>query len=257
VRRLLQLVSGVFILLSAALGWRIVQVFQVEPPTFGEPVASEPGTPLPPAPRRRAVSASTIDAIVDGNLFETERGYREEEGGDADVSEEPLPPPTNIALNGVFVIRDDPMAIVTDAGSGNRQLTLHVGDNVGEYQVGEITAQRVTLLGRSGQQFSLELDIKKGATVPVRTPARPAAGARPAVPAVSTTPPRSQTAAERAQAARAAQAQRAQAAQASRAAARARAAAGRAGAEAPGAPKDPTQQRLEALRRLREAAAAR
>jgi hypothetical protein len=255
VRRLLQLVSGVFIVLSAALCWRIVEVFQVEPPTFGQPVVSDAGTPLPPAPRHRAVSGATIDAIVDGNLFETERGYREEEGGDADVSEEPLPPPTNIALNGVFVFKDDPMAIVTDSGAGNRQLTLHVGDNVGEYQVGEITAQRVTLLGRSGQQFSLELDIKKGATVPVRTPARPVPGARPGARVPAGPPPRSQTAAQRAQAARAAQAQRAQAAQASRAAARARAAAGRAAAT--GAPKDPTQQRLEALRRLREAAAAR
>jgi hypothetical protein len=134
------------------------------------------------------------------------------------------------------------MAIITDTSAGNRQLTLQEGDNVGEYQVGEITRDRVTLLGNSGQEFSLELAVSQGVSAGTPPP-RPAAAARPAQPPQP--PAQTQTAAQRAAAARRQQQVRARAAQ-NRAAATAQ--------PAQPAQPDPTQARLEALRRLREAA---
>jgi hypothetical protein len=204
-----------------------------------------------------------IDGIVGGILFETERGYREDEGVDADglVDEEPLPPPTNVVLNGVFYQpAGNPMVIMTDTSSGNKQLTLGKGDNVGEYQVGDITDTRVTLLGRGGQQFSVELDIKTGAQGgAVRATPRPATPASRPVANNNAQTPAQRAAQARAAAQRAAQ-QRAQ--QARQQAANAP----RGGKNAEGEPEvdeerqnrqDATQARLEALKRLREAAASR
>jgi hypothetical protein len=117
-------------------------------------------------------------------------------------------------------------------------LTLQTGDNVGDYQVGEITRDRVTLMGRGGQEFSLELSVGKGVEGSPAPPVRPVPAAAPAP---------AQTAAQRAAAARRQQAQQQ---------ARTRAAQARAGGEeaAVAAENDPTQARLEALKKLREAA---
>jgi hypothetical protein len=223
-----------------------------------------------PAPRSLAPRGPAKDALIDGNLFEPERGHKDEpvvESGDTEAA--PLPPPTNVVLNGVFVMSGEPMAIVTDSNSGNKQLTLHVGDNVGDYQVGEITERRVTLLGSGGQQFSLDLAIKRGAAGGgARSPVAPrnAGRATPGNPNQATPPPRSPTAAQRAAAQRAAnqaQAQTpAQRAAAARGAAAARAA--RAAKDGSGNPQvdprrrqiDAAQARLDALRRLREASQA-
>jgi hypothetical protein len=198
------------------------------------------GDPLPPPPRAQAAGESAVQQIVAGNLFETERGAVQGEDGLASADETPLPPPTNVVLNGVFFqTTGRPMAIMTDTSAGSRQLTLQEGDNVGDYQVGEITRSRVTLLGRGGQEFSLELDIGKGAE---GSPApAPTARTPPTAAAVQ-----AQTAAQRAAAARRQQAQQQ---------ARARSVQNRGGAEGAAA-EDPTQARLEALRRLREAAAS-
>ncbi len=269
-KRLLQAASVVLLLLAVVLGLRIVRALQVAPPQLSEPPQVASAAPLAPAARNPSPRGTARDSIVSGNLFETERGYKAEDeiGGD-DSEEPPLPPPTNVVLNGVFVSRDKPMAILTDSSSGNRQLTLHVGDNVGDYQVGKITARQVTLIGRGNQEFLLELAIKKGGAAPARNTAA-ARGARPATTAgrpghPATTP----TAAQRAQAAReraAAARERAQAARtqtpaqraaAARAAARAQADKGSLGGGAAGGRVDPTQARLEALKRLREAAAKR
>jgi hypothetical protein len=191
-----------------------------------------------------------MDSIVEGNLFESDRGQSAAAaaaGGGAEG--EPLPPPTNVVLNGIFVMEGRPMAIVSDSTAGNKQLTLRVGDNVGDYQVGDITDRRVMLLGRGGQQFSLDLDIKKGPQggAPVAAPARPA----PATAANRAQQATGQTAAQRAAAARAAAANRSAQQQRNRAAG-ARPADG----EAPNRP-DPTQARLDALQRLREVAPQR
>jgi hypothetical protein len=272
VKRLLDIVSAVLVVLAVALGWRLVHVVQVEPPVFGDAPQTAKIEPLPPPPSSPTPRGAGMDAIVDGNLFETERGFRELEAGEDDATvEEPLPPPTNVVLNGVFfAMTGRPMAIMTDTNSGNRQLTLQKGDNLGDYQVGDITNQRVTLLGRGGQEFALELDIRKGgggapasSRAPVgrgsaataRPPARPPA--RPAQPAVGdrATATRSPAAERVTQTAaqRAAEARRQQAARA-----RQQAAASNRRPQAQQEQKpDPTEQRLEALRRLREAARAR
>jgi hypothetical protein len=258
VKRLLQLVSAVLALLAVALGWRLTQALSVAPPEFADPPALSISEPLPSAPRGPSGGKAVIDGIVGGNLFETERGYVDvEDEADGAVSEEPLPPPTNVLLNGVFFRPSGrPMVIMTDSSAGNKQLTLGIGDNVGDYQVGSITDTRVTLLGRGGQQFSVDLDIKKGGGAPAR-PAPRAAAARntPGNNAANQTP--AQRAAQaRAAAQRAAQ-QRAQQARQKAANAKPGAKAG-AGAPAAAAQKnDATQARLEALKRLREAAASR
>lgn len=244
-KRLLQIVSGMLAVLACALLFRIVQVFRVTPPEFSDPSQVAALDPLPPAPKNLSPRGPAMDAILEGNLFESERGQgASASGGAGGVDGEPLPPPTNVVLNGIFVMEGRPMAIVSDSTAGNKQLTLRVGDNVGDYQVGDISDRRVTLLGRGGQQFSLDLDIKKGPQggAPVAAPpARPAAAAT----ANRAQPAAGQTAAQRAAAARAAAANRN--AQQQRARPGGRAEEG----EAANRP-DPTQARLDALQRLRE-----
>ena len=249
-KRLLQAVSVVLALIAVGLVWRIVQVSSISLPQFGDPPQVSDGDPLPPPPRTN-VPSGAVEEIVAGNLFETDRGSSEE-SAEGEPSEEPLPPPTNVVLNGVFFqTTGRPMAIMTDTSSGNRQLTLQPGDNVGDYQVGDITRDQVTLLGRGGQQFSLMLDIGKGTGGSAAPAARPATPPRPQPAAVRTPPQASQaqTPAQRAAAQRAAQARRQQAARAR--------AAGAQQQDAEQPQNDAMQARLEALKRLREAASRR
>lgn len=253
-KRLLDIVSGIMGVLCLALGWRVTQVMRVAPPVFGDVPQTVATKQVPPPVQSPTPRGPALESIVKGNLFETERGFVDP-GASADgTTDEPLPPPTNVVLNGVFYqMSGRPMAIMTDTSAGNRQLTLQTGDNLGEYQVGDITRQRVMLLGRGGQEFSLELDIKKGAAVAAARP-QPAASARtpptpPAArPGAAAAPPTARSpAAERvAQTAaqRAAEARRQQALREKQQ------------GGAAGAPQQPdaTQARLEALRRLRESA---
>ena len=244
-KRLLQAVSVVLAAISVLLIWRVVRVWQVNAPEFAEPQQIASKSPAPP-PVRSVPSPTAVDAIVNGNLFETDRGsIVDPTAGGAGGEGEPLPPPTNVVLNGVFFqTTGRPMAIITDTSSGNRQLTLQEGDNVGDYQVGKITHDRVTLLGHGGQEFSLELAVSQGVasgSAPTPRPATPPI-ARPATPAPQPGQT-AQTAAQRAAAARRQQQTR---------------------GRTPGGPAHPeeagqqqneaTQARLEALRRLREAA---
>jgi type II secretory pathway component PulC len=250
-KRVLQAVSVVLALISMLLVWRVVQVWRVSPPEFAE-VVQVAAKPLPAPPARTAAAPTAVDAIVQGNLFETERGSVETAAG-AEGSQDPLPPPTNVVLNGVFFqTTGRPMAIITDTSTGNRQLTLQEGDNVGDYQVGKITRDRVTLLGNGGQEFSLELAVSQGV-------GGAAVGAPPVRPAA--VPPRAMPPQPATQAAQTA----AQRAAAARRQAQARARTGQPGQ--PGQPgqerqeepqqNEATQARLEALRRLREAASSR
>ena len=239
--------------LACALLWRIVQVLSVAPPEFTDPQQVAMTEALSPPPRNQSPRGPAMDAIVQGNLFESERGQGQSGASGAGGAEgEPLPPPTNVVLNGIFVMEGRPMAIVSDSTAGNKQLTLRVGDNVGDYQVGDITERRVTLLGRGGQQFSLDLDIKKGPQggAPVATPARP----QPAAAAAANKAPAGggQTAAQRAAAARAAAANRA-AQQQQRARTTGMRDQQQQQQEGGGGERsDPTQARLDALKRLRE-----
>ena len=244
-KRLLQVVSVVMVAIALVLVWKIAAVFQIAPPEFADPPQTTSIEPLPPPPRPGGPADASVDAIVAGDLFETDRGASAVDG-EAEADDVPLPAPTNIVLNGIFFHASGrPMAIVTDTSSGNRQLTLQQGDSVGDYQVGTIDRERVTLLGRVGQQFSLELSIGMGSAPGVRppTPQRPA----PRPPAA--TPARAPAATTAAQQRAAAQARRVQAANRQRAAGQDEGA----GAEQ----SDAVQSRLEALRRLREASARR
>jgi hypothetical protein len=241
-KRLLQGVSVLLAGLALLLVWRTVRVWQVTPPEFPAPVQIAGNDQLPPPLRLGGAPPGTVEAIVAGNLFETERGAGEDTTTDG-AGDEPLPPPTNVVLNGVFFqTTGRPMAIITDTSAGNRQLTLQEGDNVGDYQVGQIARDRVTLLGHTGQEFALELTVSQGvaAAASVR-PASLTTAPRP-VPPVPAAQTAAQTAAQRAAAARRQQQQQA------------RARPGQNRTEPPGQQNDPTQARLEALRRLREAA---
>jgi hypothetical protein len=245
VKRILDIASAVLVVVALALGWRVVQVLSVPQPRFQDAPQLASAEPVPPMPRSPIPRGPEMDAIVERNLFETERGKVEEEPDVTVEEEEPLPPPTNVVLNGVFYqLTGRPMAIMTDAGSGNRQLTLHEGDNLGDYQVGRITRERVTLLGRGGQEFSLQLDVSTRAAAPAR---RTPAAARPN--AAADRGRAAQSAAQRAAEARRQQANRATPA--------ARGQQAQAGNAAQPQRQDPTEARLEALRRLREAARER
>jgi hypothetical protein len=244
VKRLLQVVAAALGVLALLLVWRIAQVWKVEPPAFPPPAQVAAIDPLPPAPKPLGATQPAIEEIVNGNLFETDRGAIEPTA--ATGEETPLPPPTNVVLNGVFFqTTGRPMAIMTDTSAGNKQLTLQQGDNVGEYQVGKITRQGVTLLGRGGQEFSLDLAVGK------TTPAAIAASvARPPTPPPAAAAAAAQSAAQRAAAARkqAQQVQQSQEAQQKGG----RPVQNRTTAQV--AETDPGQARLEALKRLREAA---
>lgn len=242
-KRVLQVVSAALAVVATLLVWRIVRVWQVQPPQFETPVQIADADGLPPPPSPPAAAAAAVEQIVKGNLFEMERGAVEE--GQNTAEQAPLPPPTNVVLNGVFFqTTGRPMAIMTDTSAGARQLTLQQGDNVGEYQVGSITRQGVTLLGRAGQEFALELAIGKGAEGASPMPARPATPATP--------PNAAQSAAQRAAAARRQAQLQQQAQQAQEQQKGGRPVQNR--ATPPVAENDPGQARLEALRQLREAA---
>ena len=251
---LMQAVALMLVVLAAILGWRIVSVVSIQPPVFSELPGQLRGEALRPAPRRSPATGPVIKAILDGNLFETERGYREEI---IEVETQvALPPPTNIVLNGVISISGQPVAIMNDTKGGNAQLSVSKGDMIGDYEVGEVTPNGVILLGAGGQQFSVGLQVRKGPGVRART--RPAA-ARP--PARATSTGRATTAAERAstasaRAARAAATKPPTAARTgvSKSIPRGRPA-GAAAVENPGvAVSSAAQARLEALKRLRQAA---
>ena len=249
-KRLLQVVSGTLAALALLLVWRIVQVWRVEPPQFQSPAQVRDAEALPPPPKLPGPGDATVDQIVKGNLFETERGAVDVAQGGEDQA--PLPPPTNVVLNGVFFqTTGRPMAIITDTSAGGRQLTLQQGDNVGEYQVGSITRQSVTLLGRAGQEFALELAVGKAPEGTAATP--PRAVATPGAPATAA----AQSAAQRAAAARRQAQQLQQTQQAQQAQQKGGRAVQNRAAPPAVAEADPGQARLEALKRLREAASRR
>ncbi|HYB98063.1 MAG TPA: hypothetical protein VEC57_02905 [Candidatus Limnocylindrales bacterium] len=273
-KRLFQALAIVQLALVVALGLRVVEVMRTEPPQFGEIPDAPAPAPIPPPKPRARISPAVTEAVVKGDLFDAQRGagLGDINIDDAPVDATPLPPPTSVTLTGVMIIGAEPVAILSDPAVGPEQQSLRKGEMLGDYEVGEITSSSVTLLGQAGQQFHVPLKIQGGsggggvAAAPPAPGARPSAAAnrpgttaaaRPATPRPGRGEPepqdetRSMTARERAQAI----AQR-------NAAARGRTAGNQQGGkgggekeEAGGA--DPVQARLDALRRLREAAKSR
>jgi hypothetical protein len=265
VKRLGQLLMLAQLLLVVGIGMRLVEVVRVAPPVFEEPEQAPARIDLPPPPPRKAVAPAVTDAIVDGNLFEVERGVIPDLGEDISVDDivEDVPPPTTVILHGVMNFGDEAVALLTDTNLGPQQRQLRTGDLLGDYEVGEIKDRSVQLMAAGGQQFqvALQLNLGGGGAAPVRgaaagraTPPR-ATGARqaPGGDDDDDSVNRASQAARNAQRTMSAR-ERAQAAQ--RAAANRRAQMQGDDEEADGGEDkpDPVQARLEALKRLREAA---
>ena len=261
--RILQLFSLLLAAIAVMVGWRIIKVARIATPQFQDPpqLASQDGLRIPPHKVRG--DAAMINAIVDGNIFDPQRGYQ---APTADAAQEaPLPPPTNVVLNGIMVVDGKPVAIVTDTKQGNTQLSVRVGEMVDAYEVGKIEGNAVTLLGPGGKKFAVALDVvkaKQGRPTPGRRPPVSRTTVRPTpsrtAPGRTPTPP-ARAAAARAAAARAAAARRAAGRNGPTPghAVRGRPQpAGAARGQAPPTP-DPAQERLKALKAIRQAAGAR
>lgn len=259
-KRILQLAAVLQGVLCVWMLMRIVDVVSMEPPSFPELSQSGAKLPLPPAPQRRKVPTAVTAAINDNNLFELMRGERDPviaesvEGDGTDFEEPPVPPPTTIELAGVILLPPDPVAIMSDSAAGVGQRRLRAGDLIGDYEVGAISAQSVELKGGEGQSYTVALQVRPGDS----SGGQPA-GARPGAAGANNrgAPARPNPAARPGANAPGggAQAQKAMTAR-ERAAAIARARRGGDDKQAEAAPKgpNPVEARLEALRRLRDAA---
>ncbi len=237
-KRILQLLSGVMVALTVALGWRTLDVGRIEPPVFVDPAQLALEEPLPPAPRKATGNMAVVRAIIDGNLFQTERGQKPKADATAAEVQAPLPPPTNIVLNGIFLLPDEPVAIMSDKKSGARQRGLRRGEMIGDYEIGDIASRKVTLLGAGGQRFTVRLETKKGSGMAAPASARPGRPAPPRPPSARAPRP---SGADRTSAA-------------ARPPSRDRPPPSPRPAKTAKPAPDPAQARLEALKKLREAA---
>lgn len=264
-KRLLQGLALLQVLLLVGLVMRVVDVVSTPLPEFGEIPELPALAPLPPSKPVPKPSPAVTDAIVEHDLFDEARGQNKDIVVDgAPVDEAPVPPPSTVKLVGVMRIGPEPVGILIDPSLKPEQQSVRKGDMFGEYEVGEITATTLNLLGGGGQQFQIPLRIEGGGAAPAAPPAgaRPgASGATPAKPATGAkppaTPPRpgAETPEQRATNAR----ERAQAIAQRNAELRKTGGKGggaQADKEEQSAP-DPVQARLEALRQLREAAKSR
>ena len=155
-----------------------MQALSVAPPEFADPPQLANSEPLAPAPRSPSGGKAVFDGIIGGNLFETQRGYIEiaDEGGDA-VSEEPLPPPTNVILTGVFFQPGGrPMVIMTDTSAGDKQLTLGLGrtdtasqiQHIGADVLGESTMVAFLPLGDVADYLLIVAHVTHRSTAEIR-----------------------------------------------------------------------------------------
>ena len=270
-KRLLQALALLQLVLAAGLGFRVVDVLRTEPPRFDEIPDLPALTPLPPAKPRASPDAATAEAIVSADLFEAERGvHLDDIDASGMVDQAPLPPPTNVKVSGIILL-GEPVVILSDPAVGPDQRSLRQGDMFGDYQIGEIGPSSVVLLGSTGQQFHLDLHVETGGgggPAAAGAPAARGAGATPGRPGVTSTtarpvPTRPGTAAEDRNEKAMSAKERAQAIAQRNAAIRSGHPAGaQQGAQAGGQneggePPDPVQARVEALRKLREAAKTR
>jgi len=275
-KRVLQALAILQVVLVAGLVFRIVTVLSTPMPHFGE-IASLPApTPLPPPRAAAKPSEAVTDAIVEHDLFDEQRGQNKPEDGESTVEAAPVPPPSTVKLMGVILLGAEPVAILLDTNVKPDQQAVHKGDMFGEYEVGEISARGVMLLGGVGQQFQIPLKVEAAAAIANTVPTSRAPGANPAGsavrapqppgrPVVPKTPPGRYDAAADANAAdqKAMSArERAQAiaqrnADLRKSNVKKATAGGTAGADGEQKGPDPVQARLEALRQLREAAKTR
>lgn len=273
-KRALQALAVLQLALVVALGVRIFGVWTTPLPEFGE-IPDLPATSSVPPPRPPTkIPDSVTEAVVDNDLFDEERGQGEEIDVDSiAVEEAPVPPPSTFRLVGVMRIGSEPVGIVLDPNVSAEQVSVRRGEMFGDYEIGDITASGITLLGGAGQRFQIPLRVEAASAGGVAAPAPGAAGtagapaprsattkatppakpvtAKPSTPRPVGTPPgggddKAMNARERAQAIaqRNAEARKAAAKKNSEE---------EGGGEA-GGPPDPVQARLEALRQLREAA---
>jgi hypothetical protein len=261
-KRLLQLAALFQALLGAWLLIRVGEVSTVAAPTFPELVAQPAILEVSPPPPRVKILPSVLKAITGADLFDAERGDRPPPavvaGDDITFEEPPLPPPTTITVSGILLLGAEPEAIMTDATQGTEPRRVRSGDMIGDYEIGEISATSVELLGSTPSEvFDIGLTIAAGtgATAAVAT-AKPAAAANAARIAAQRKAAEVRKAAvsrtnDKSNAAKTAR-ERAQAAQKARAAGK-----GQGNAAQPDPKRDPVQLRLEALQRLREAATKR
>ena len=278
-KRLLQGLALVQVLLLVALGWRIVDVWTTPLPVAGEIPELPAVTSIPPPRPMPKISNSVTDAVVEHDLFDEARG----QGIDPDevtvdgAPDVPVPPPSSVKLTGVMVLEGEPVAFLLDSNVKPEQQAVRKGDMFGEYEVGDITPRGLLLLGTQNQQFQIPLKVEAaagggampagaapGGPPPPRTPGtRPTpppkpVAARPAAPgkadaAADAAENKAMTARERAQAISQRNAELRK--QNSAAKGAAGAAAAEEAAEGGGeAEPNPVQARLEALRQLREAA---
>lgn len=266
-KRLLQALALLQLVLLVGLATRVVNVLRTPMPEFGDIPDLPALAPLPPSRPVPKPAPAVTDAIVDHDLFDEQRGQNKDiivDGEPTDVA--PVPPPTTVKLMGVMRIGPAYVGFLLDPSLKPDQQSVREGDMFGEYEVGAITATTLNLLGGGGQQFQIPLRIEAaaaGAAPPPPRPGAPAAAAgRPATAAKPGTPPRpggaagpesaeqkAQTARERAQAIAQRNAELRKSGQ--------KPGGGAAGADKEESAPDPVQARLEALRQLREAAKSR
>jgi len=267
-KRMLQALGLLQLVLVVALAIRVVSVLTTPLPEFGDiPELPAPRSLPPPKPMPKA-SETVTNAIVEHDLFDEQRGQGVSiDPGDVIVDAAPVPPPATVKLMGVILLGSEPKAILLDTNLKPEQQSVSKGDMFGEYEIGEISAQGLMLLGGGGQQFQIPLRVEAagaaaGPVVAGGRPAQPAAAgagaarpataARPVTPrppgaANATDPQKTMSARERAQAI-------AQKNVEMRKAGQKNAPGGDPGGENEANAPDPVQARLEALKQLREAA---
>lgn len=269
-KRMLQLLGLLQLVLVIGLAVRVVSVLTTPLPEFGDiPELPAPRSLPPPKPMPKA-SETVTNAIVEHDLFDEQRGQGVTiDPGDVVVDAAPVPPPATVKLMGVIMLGPEPKAILLDTNLKPDQQSVSKGDMFGEYEIGEIAADHLMLLGGGGQQFQIPLRVEAagagGAPVvaaphPAPPPgagaARPATAARPVTPR----PPNAHGANQPDQQQKAMSArERAQAiaqknVEMRKANAQKNAPEGEGGGQNEANAPDPVQARLEALKQLREAA---
>ncbi len=274
-KRLLQGLALLQVVLLVALGAKAVGVWTTPLPEAGEIPELPAETALPPPKPAPKASPAVTQAIIEHDLFDEQRGQGQDDIVVEGLPETPVPPPSTVKLMGVMVLGGDPVGILLDTNVNPEQQSVRKGDMFGEYQVGDITPSGLLLIGSGGQQFQIPLRVEAAsagaapvavAPPPPRTPGTPSPARPSAKPATArpVAPPRpGADAADKDQRAMSAR-ERAQAIAQRNAELRKAGAkttpAGRHGqppAEEADAASDPVQARLEALRQLREAAKSR
>jgi len=115
-----------------------------------------------------------VTTIVNKDLFDPSRQKPSEEVKPPAPKE--VGPPPNLTLVGVRMIGRDREILVTDAGQGNQQRRLRIGDQLGGYTLKTIQPSRVTLAAASGDVVTLTLAVDKTpGGAPAGVPPKPGA----------------------------------------------------------------------------------